>query len=661
MNDIIKVILLNFILVYFLIKKNKSLSILLIVLLFMYILYLRGNKLLEGQDLIDEKKEEVKVMKMVNLDRILNKILNIYEHSEEDCIGSYSNFTPCDKKCGITHKYKTYRIERRGGLFGKSCLEEDGRRKKELCDESDGVFKCIIGEDCQEDNDCETNNCDPKTNKCVSKKVCSNTNLDLCNKEQCLDLNNHYDYALREFKFDEAESGVQCKLENKEIDNNNNNNDNNDDSDDSVYDPNTISLQECKNSWWLKTASQDENDDRLTSTGCQLKIPNSVYYENDDDNKLQERNQIYGTGDTNLEMGPGLYCKIGYRFNSDVRDSTGVTDPIVESNLVASTSPSEYCKHPFIIGNVQTPISPDNPSAVECTDGYWPPLRYFTGLNNLNQDDNKVPIDEMCSRCYNGYKLDGEDCVACVPDNTNNYNQWTQDNEGKYNKADSTKEMGKNASCTVGRIGDAEILTDTCENLKNNRGLNCNNAVFNPSGISTAANFNASCCIYCDNNQYFVEPTGDGNGSCVECSAGKIQDPVLVRTCTPCPHNTFRPSGSPTCSSCPAGSGQVPDGQQKQCGNYCDRAPGPNLNCRAKSDEQYCAAPAGKQFPPLARGLTTEGLPYSYCQDDIDSLVNAAYLPGGAAAANVVDFYDECCEFRCPSGKYKVPGGGKIL
>ncbi len=72
MNDIIKVILLNFILVYFLIKKNKSLSILLIVLLFMYILYLRGNKLLEGQDLIDEKKEEVKVMKMVNLDRILN-------------------------------------------------------------------------------------------------------------------------------------------------------------------------------------------------------------------------------------------------------------------------------------------------------------------------------------------------------------------------------------------------------------------------------------------------------------------------------------------------------------------------------------------------------------------------------------------------------------
>ena len=218
MNDIIKVILLNFILIYFLIKKNKSVSMFLIVVLFMYLLYLRANKLLEGQSNIDEKKDEVKFMKMANLDRLLGKLLNVYEHSEEDCIGGYSDFTPCDKKCGITHKYKTYRVKRKAGLFGKSCVEEDGRRKKELCDESDGVYKCIIGESCQEDGDCETNNCDPKTNRCVPKKVCSNTNLDLCNKEECIDLNNHYDYAKREFKYDETEPGVKCKLEDKETD-----------------------------------------------------------------------------------------------------------------------------------------------------------------------------------------------------------------------------------------------------------------------------------------------------------------------------------------------------------------------------------------------------------------------------------------------------------
>ena len=182
MNDIIKVILLNIILIYFLIKKNKSISMFLIVVLFMYVLYLRGKKLLEGQTNIEEKKDELKFMKMANLDRLLEKLLNVYEHSEEDCIGGYSDFSPCDKKCGITHKYKTYRVERKAGLFGNSCREEDGRRRKVLCDESDGVYKCMTGESCQEDGDCETNNCDPKTDTCVPKKVCSNTNLDLCNK-----------------------------------------------------------------------------------------------------------------------------------------------------------------------------------------------------------------------------------------------------------------------------------------------------------------------------------------------------------------------------------------------------------------------------------------------------------------------------------------------
>ena len=97
MNDIIKVILLNIILIYFLIKKNKSISMFLIVVLFMYVLYLRGKKLLEGQTNIEEKKDELKFMKMANLDRLLEKLLNVYEHSEEDCIGGYSDFSPCIK------------------------------------------------------------------------------------------------------------------------------------------------------------------------------------------------------------------------------------------------------------------------------------------------------------------------------------------------------------------------------------------------------------------------------------------------------------------------------------------------------------------------------------------------------------------------------------
>ena len=50
----------------------------------------------------------------------------------------------------------------------------------------------------------------------IKKKFLKQT--DLCNKEECIDLNNHYDYAKREFKYDEAEPGVKCKLEDKETD-----------------------------------------------------------------------------------------------------------------------------------------------------------------------------------------------------------------------------------------------------------------------------------------------------------------------------------------------------------------------------------------------------------------------------------------------------------
>ena len=35
-------------------------------------------------------------------------------------------------------------LNKPGGLFGKSCIEEDGRRKKELCDKSDGVLKLSL-------------------------------------------------------------------------------------------------------------------------------------------------------------------------------------------------------------------------------------------------------------------------------------------------------------------------------------------------------------------------------------------------------------------------------------------------------------------------------------------------------------------------------------
>ena len=687
MNDIIKVILLNFILIYFLIKKNKIFSMFLIVVLFIYLLYLRANKLLEGQTNIDEKKDEVKFMKMANLDRLLGKLLNVYEHSEEDCKGGYSDFSPCDKKCGITHKYKTYVVERPAGLFGKSCIEEDGRRKKQLCDESDGVYKCIIGESCQEDGDCETNNCDPKTNSCVPKKVCSNTNLDLCNKEECIDLNNHYDYAKREFKYDETETGVKCKLEDKETDTDTDTDEEEDDEElGTEYDPDKISLEQCdsEGNFWLY--KDEDRTDTLTSVECKLKIPGSVYYADESDERLMRRNQIYGTSGTEYQMGPGLYCKIGYQFDPDSGNNLkGVTLPIEPEDIqdIESDNPiplTNYCNVKYYNDsntymNSYINNSGDEDSSVLCLNGQqWPPLKYFTDLNNLGKDqENIIPITEMCGRCNNGYRFsDGRICVNCS-DNRNNFNQWVQDEDGKYERPPgTTMPMGKNASCTVGELGSSATLIDTCENLKNNMSLSCNNAVFNPGTTpSTAADFNTNCCTYCDNNQYFDPNRDSPNGSCVECPEGTVQDTndPSNSECTPCPDYKYRPNGSKVCSLCPPG--QSLNYQKTKCGNYCiipgqNCGPNPNVpwgydgtssdvtlvyKYRHNDNLQYCVGAGDYRF-----GYGVEEVPMNQCsrhEIDVDLRSNGDI--------NSLDFYDECCEFYCSRDKIpKVSESGML-
>ena len=44
-----------------------------------------------------------------------------------------------------------------------------------------------------------------------------------------------------------------------------------------------------------------------------------------------------------------------------------------------------------------------------CDQGYWPPLDYFKELKNLNIDvGDRIPINEMCKRCDNGYHYTNE-------------------------------------------------------------------------------------------------------------------------------------------------------------------------------------------------------------------------------------------------------------
>lgn len=531
MNDIIKLILLNFILFYFLIKKNKSLSIFLIVVLFIYLLYLRGGKLLEGQDSIKEKKDEVKFMKMVNLDRLLGKLLNVYEHSEEDCIGGYTDFTPCDKKCGITHKYKTYRVKRKAGLFGKSCVEEDGRRKKELCDESDGVYKCIIGESCQEDSDCDSDNCDPRTDRCVPEKVCSNTNLDLCNKEECIDLNNHYDYTGREFKYDETESGIKCKLEDKDTDTEEENEEE-DDIAEGGLDPSIIAAVDCETNelyWYLEP--QDRDLERVTSAGCKLKIPNSVFYENEDSEGFQERKIKYGVPD----MESGLYCKMGNKFGGD-NPYKGVTERIEPGDLndINEDDLDNMCKTPFTIDL----YSNDDGT---CKTGYWPPLNYFKNRINLD-NDFEIPIEEMCTRCDNGTKYDSDNpnydpddpCQSCGGELINQFNL---DSQGNYTNLSENLPIGMNTECTE------PVNTNlTCSNFRETFSMDCNNdnkINNNDNNDTSIENFYNDCCEYCPLGQKFSTDQLE----CISCPAGEQGDSDGTG-CVSCPPGTYREESS---------------------------------------------------------------------------------------------------------------------
>ena len=563
MNDIIKVILLNIILIYFLIKKNKSISMFLIVVLFMYVLYLRGKKLLEGQGFIEEKKDEVKFMKMANLDRLLGKLLNMYEHSEEDCIGGYSDFSPCDKKCGITHKYKTYRVERKAGLFGKSCREEDGRRRKVLCDESDGVYKCMTGESCQEDGDCETNNCDPKTDRCVPKKVCSNTNLDLCNKEECIDLNNHYSYAKREFKYDETESGVKCKLEDK-TDSEEEEEEEEEEEVDSGYDPVTVSLEDCDLYYWLEKRTEI-GQDQLTSTECVLKIPNSVYLESVDDPKYQERLEKYGLDKLKL---PGLYCNIGKQYKSgDSGDdnSIGITKRISETMIKEDFGNyNDLCNTP--INSIDHPGDTDG----TCEDGYWPPYSYFDDVNNqyINSEQgySKINISEMCGRCKNGFQKLEDECVSCrgLGSPNNQYINSEIDGEKTLEGVDGNQ-MGQNVSCTMEGV-QSNLNTPakvSCLSHKSNPVFQCvnNNQIWNSDAndslvyINDVNDFYNTCCKNCANNHDII--TFNDNS---DCSINNFNSECNENTsCTSCLQLNLEGSRGTfdyrldnfTCGSCP--------------------------------------------------------------------------------------------------------------
>ena len=195
--NLVKLIILNMLMLYFL-RYDIKYGIMIMLIMVIYLIML--NKGVVEGNILEDAKREVKYMEMVNIDRLLNNLLNNYKDINKNCVGDYTGYGECDKKCGKSYKYKTYRIIEDGGLNGASCEQEDGFRMRELCDKSDGIFPCSIGHSCTEDLDCESGNCDPSTHTCSTVEVCSKDNLNLCDTRfKCVDLNNQYDYPNKTF------------------------------------------------------------------------------------------------------------------------------------------------------------------------------------------------------------------------------------------------------------------------------------------------------------------------------------------------------------------------------------------------------------------------------------------------------------------------------
>ena len=477
----------------------------------------------------------------------------------------------------------------------------------------------MTGESCQEDGDCETNNCDPKTDRCVPKKVCSNTNLDLCNKEECIDLNNHYSYAKREFKYDEAESGVKCKLEDKETDT-----DTEDEEDDIAlggFDPSIIEAADCEGNelyWYLEP--QDRNSERLTSAGCKLKIPGSVFYESEESQDFQERKIMYGLND----MSTGLYCKIGYKFCpnqstgvegdetsqteetddpddqegggdetdicSNLDDMVGISSPILPEHIsgISSERLSEYCKEGI--------------DRSECRTGAWPPYSYFERNRNPESYDENltIPIIDRCKRCDNGwYKPVGENqCTQCKDESNTpveTINQYKLVGNDYINIEDGV--IGNNISCLdYGRSGSL-----TCGNAGYCDGRHMiRNGDPDNTHINSYNEFWDTCCKKCPKNKKFKDNREDTNAvvctetnCCSPCPPGQKQS-AAGNECVDCPPgDLFNPPASPTndngtCTPC--GENKIVSDSGGNClnsiqeGDYCSNWDISNGHCEEKSD-----------------------------------------------------------------------------
>ena len=519
------------IMIYFL-KYNIKYSFIILIIIISYLLLLNKG-IIEGNDM-DYAKRELKYMEMANIDRLLENLVSVFENINDDCEGSYTKYGPCDKKCGESYKYKTYRITNRGGIKGNKCIQEDGFTKKKKCDSSDYVFKCNIGEPCESGIDCNSGSCDPRSKSCLTTKVCSRENLNLCNTEfKCIDLNNQYGYNDKIFKYDNNE----CTLENNDENNNENDNENSG-IDINDYQPNEDGIINmptefnCEDIGWYMQETEESIDNPFLHE-CRSIGNNTVYLEGD---SLLERQRQYGLD--NLDE--GLYCKFGYKSSGE--EDIGYKTPYTSQDQISEDMCNEILNNNYTIET--TELMPGN-EEVLCIEGNWPPLSYFKESNS--SQNVRINIDELCGRCRNGYRYFSDGiCENCSDGNDIVRNQYRIN--GYEYEGYNLLPVGKNTVCAE----NDPIALDS--NLVCPDSVNCGVYAENSDACSGGNPDNGSC-----------------NGCCLQCNPGYEYD-HNSDSCVECGDNTFSSTPGINCTPCPEDIPFLSDDRTScnNMGNWCD-------------------------------------------------------------------------------------------
>jgi len=126
--------------------------------------------------------------KISTLNKLLNKLLGNILNDEQDCIGEFSEYSKCNKSCGNAYQTRTYNVKQKRGKNGKACPHDDGYEEKKMCD----LDYCQLGDLCKENADCESGNCNPNSTRCENMVPCTKENVHVCNKNECMDLNDEY-------------------------------------------------------------------------------------------------------------------------------------------------------------------------------------------------------------------------------------------------------------------------------------------------------------------------------------------------------------------------------------------------------------------------------------------------------------------------------------